>query len=264
MLGRQRRTQADRAQRLRGVRFQPAFLKEEATEGARGPDGAVDARRRSACLLLAAEAVRQVSGPHLVKRPTQRRQECLQISAVGPHGVRRPSLQRQRPQELLQLPLVRLPIGPLLSRHPRLPSGSAPTSDKSLGRMLARPSRRLCSRQSWNRGIPSIPPPQAARRRVTLPSGPRFRAWVRSIGPGCERRRQPPCSRGRQRSRSRPGTARSWCSICWRESAWPRARTATGASPPIGAFDGAGTQWERSRSIPFKEGVKLPGALLFI
>jgi cell wall-associated NlpC family hydrolase len=33
---------------------------------------------------------------------------------------------------------------------------------------------------------------------------------------------------------------------------------------PIAAFDGAGFQWERSRSIPFADGVKLPGALLFI
>jgi cell wall-associated NlpC family hydrolase len=32
----------------------------------------------------------------------------------------------------------------------------------------------------------------------------------------------------------------------------------------VTAFDGAGTQWERSRSIPFAEGVKLPGALLLI
>ena len=32
----------------------------------------------------------------------------------------------------------------------------------------------------------------------------------------------------------------------------------------IGAFDGAGLQWERSRSILFEEGMKLPGALLFI
>jgi len=38
----------------------------------------------------------------------------------------------------------------------------------------------------------------------------------------------------------------------------------TGRVTPIGAFDGAGFQWERSRSIPFAEGVKLPGALLFI
>jgi len=30
------------------------------------------------------------------------------------------------------------------------------------------------------------------------------------------------------------------------------------------AFHGAGFQWERSRSIPFADGVKLPGALLFI
>ncbi len=32
----------------------------------------------------------------------------------------------------------------------------------------------------------------------------------------------------------------------------------------IAAFDGAGLQWERSRSIAFQDGVKLPGALLFI
>jgi cell wall-associated NlpC family hydrolase len=32
----------------------------------------------------------------------------------------------------------------------------------------------------------------------------------------------------------------------------------------IAAFDGAGFQWERTRSIPFEAGVKLPGALLFI
>ena len=37
-----------------------------------------------------------------------------------------------------------------------------------------------------------------------------------------------------------------------------------GRVTPITAFDGAGTQWERSRSIAFAEGVKLPGALLFI
>jgi len=32
----------------------------------------------------------------------------------------------------------------------------------------------------------------------------------------------------------------------------------------IAAFDGAGFQWERSPSITLEEGVKLPGALLFI
>jgi cell wall-associated NlpC family hydrolase len=32
----------------------------------------------------------------------------------------------------------------------------------------------------------------------------------------------------------------------------------------IAAFDGAGFQWERSRSITLEEGVKLPGALLFV
>jgi len=37
-----------------------------------------------------------------------------------------------------------------------------------------------------------------------------------------------------------------------------------GRVTPIGAFDGAGFQWERTRSIPFEAGVKLPGALLFI
>jgi len=37
-----------------------------------------------------------------------------------------------------------------------------------------------------------------------------------------------------------------------------------GRVTPVAAFDGAGFQWERSRSIPFAEGVKLPGALLFI
>ena len=37
-----------------------------------------------------------------------------------------------------------------------------------------------------------------------------------------------------------------------------------GRVTPITAFDGAGTQWERSRSIAFTEGVKLAGALLFI
>ena len=36
-----------------------------------------------------------------------------------------------------------------------------------------------------------------------------------------------------------------------------------GRVTPISAFDGAGLQWERSRSIPFAESVKLPGALLF-
>jgi cell wall-associated NlpC family hydrolase len=33
---------------------------------------------------------------------------------------------------------------------------------------------------------------------------------------------------------------------------------------PVASFDGAGFQWERSRSIAFQDGVKLPGALLFI
>jgi len=37
-----------------------------------------------------------------------------------------------------------------------------------------------------------------------------------------------------------------------------------GRVTPVAAFDGAGLQWERSRSIPFAEGLKLPGALLFI
>lgn len=37
-----------------------------------------------------------------------------------------------------------------------------------------------------------------------------------------------------------------------------------GRVTPITAFDGAGFQWERSRSIAFQDGVKLPGALLFI
>ena len=37
-----------------------------------------------------------------------------------------------------------------------------------------------------------------------------------------------------------------------------------GRVTPIAAFDGAGFQWERTRSIPFEAGVKLPGALLFI
>jgi cell wall-associated NlpC family hydrolase len=37
-----------------------------------------------------------------------------------------------------------------------------------------------------------------------------------------------------------------------------------GRVTPINVFDGAGFQWERSRSIPFADGVKLPGALLFI
>jgi cell wall-associated NlpC family hydrolase len=37
-----------------------------------------------------------------------------------------------------------------------------------------------------------------------------------------------------------------------------------GRVTPISSFDGAGFQWERSRSIPFTDGVKLPGALLFI
>jgi cell wall-associated NlpC family hydrolase len=32
----------------------------------------------------------------------------------------------------------------------------------------------------------------------------------------------------------------------------------------VAVFDGAGFQWERSRSIAFQDGVKLPGALLFI
>ena len=33
---------------------------------------------------------------------------------------------------------------------------------------------------------------------------------------------------------------------------------------PVAAFDGAGFQWEHSRSIAFQDGVSLPGALLFI
>jgi cell wall-associated NlpC family hydrolase len=37
-----------------------------------------------------------------------------------------------------------------------------------------------------------------------------------------------------------------------------------GRVTPINVFDGAGFQWERSVSIPFEAGVKLPGALLFI
>jgi len=37
-----------------------------------------------------------------------------------------------------------------------------------------------------------------------------------------------------------------------------------GRVTPITAFDGAGFQWERSRSISFADGVRLPGALLFI
>jgi|GEM_PF-3086525 len=37
-----------------------------------------------------------------------------------------------------------------------------------------------------------------------------------------------------------------------------------GRVTPVRAFDGAGFQWERSRSIPFGDGVRLPGALLFI
>jgi len=37
-----------------------------------------------------------------------------------------------------------------------------------------------------------------------------------------------------------------------------------GRVTPINAFDGAGFQWERSRSILFADGVRLPGALLFI
>jgi len=37
-----------------------------------------------------------------------------------------------------------------------------------------------------------------------------------------------------------------------------------GRVTPITAFDGAGLQWERSHSIPFEEGARLPGALLFI
>ena len=37
-----------------------------------------------------------------------------------------------------------------------------------------------------------------------------------------------------------------------------------GRATPVAAFDGAAFQWERYVSIPFGEGVKLPGALLFI
>ncbi len=37
-----------------------------------------------------------------------------------------------------------------------------------------------------------------------------------------------------------------------------------GRITPVAAFDGAGFQWERSRSIAFQDGAKLPGALLFI
>ncbi len=37
-----------------------------------------------------------------------------------------------------------------------------------------------------------------------------------------------------------------------------------GRITPIAAFDGAGFQWERSHAIPFADGVRLPGALLFI
>jgi cell wall-associated NlpC family hydrolase len=38
----------------------------------------------------------------------------------------------------------------------------------------------------------------------------------------------------------------------------------TGRVTPIDAFDGAGFQWERSCSISREEGLKLPGALLFV
>jgi len=37
-----------------------------------------------------------------------------------------------------------------------------------------------------------------------------------------------------------------------------------GRVTPVEVFDGAGFQWERSRSIPFADAVKLPGALLFV
>jgi cell wall-associated NlpC family hydrolase len=37
-----------------------------------------------------------------------------------------------------------------------------------------------------------------------------------------------------------------------------------GRATPISAFDGAGFQWERSRSISLAAGIKLPGALLFV
>jgi len=37
-----------------------------------------------------------------------------------------------------------------------------------------------------------------------------------------------------------------------------------GRVTPINVFDGAGFQWERSVSIPFEAGLRLPGALLFI
>ena len=37
-----------------------------------------------------------------------------------------------------------------------------------------------------------------------------------------------------------------------------------GRITPVTAFDGAGFQWERSRSIPLPDGLKLPGALLFV
>jgi len=37
-----------------------------------------------------------------------------------------------------------------------------------------------------------------------------------------------------------------------------------GRATPVGVFDGAGFQWDRSRSIPLEQGVKLPGALLFV
>ncbi len=38
----------------------------------------------------------------------------------------------------------------------------------------------------------------------------------------------------------------------------------SGRVTPVSVFDGAGFQWERSRSITREEGLKLPGALLFV
>lgn len=43
-----------------------------------------------------------------------------------------------------------------------------------------------------------------------------------------------------------------------------QATNSKGRVTPIAVFDGAGFQWERSVSIPFGDGVKLPGALLFV
>jgi len=58
------------------------------------------------------------------------------------------------------------------------------------------------------------------------------------------------------------------CSECTQAGLWAagveQVTDSNGRAIPISAFDGAGFQWERSRSIPLADAVRLPGALLFV